>query len=287
MHIRCKTGHEELLPGLQHEASLSFKQALELVDIGAVYVQGQRVKVESFTATLSAGDYLRVHLEPRRFTLPTKTPRQLVVADEPDFLVSIKPAGLPTHATLDNVKENLVAYLAEFGPLWPVHRLDQITMGLIVLAKNTQFTKQFQQWQKQGLVEKIYHAYTQHPVPIGRHVHYTPVGSKPPRTMQSNAAPGEQRCELEVLSCQPRHAAQASADVPYQSRIRLITGRTHQIRAQLAALGCPLIGDQIYGSPEKTLLQPSPLLSSDLSFPKTVNQRWSFHFDPATWSIES
>jgi 23S rRNA pseudouridine1911/1915/1917 synthase len=228
----------------------------QLIWIGAIYVNAHRQLEDS---PVKCGDYLRIHAQPRRFHLPIIEPQTLVERETDEYLLARKPRGLPTHATLDNVRENLQVFL---GPgLLVTHRLDQFTAGLIVFAKTVGFQRRFNHWLMSGRVEKQYDAHTSRPLPNGEMVHYISPEPTPKREIQINPRPGWKRCVLEVIE-----STQIQSD-HFVSRIRLHTGRTHQIRAQLAAIGTPILGDKLYGS-ERCPPETPPLTSVVLKFPE-------------------
>lgn len=215
-------------------------QIEEWLHFGSVYVEGRRVRAN---CELSPDQIVRVHTRRKNYVsiLPDLTSR--ILHDHPDFLVLDKPSGLPTHATLDNFVEN-AAYLlqSQLGiPLFVTHRLDVATAGLLILAKSPKaqaaINKQFAKRQ----VQKFYLAQTDLPVPRGLHVHFMDPASRVPKVMSAEPQEGWWECRLEVLSSEAQH------DI-YVNRIQLLTGRTHQIRAQLSFRQTPIKGDTVYGS---------------------------------------
>jgi 23S rRNA pseudouridine1911/1915/1917 synthase len=186
------------------------------------------------------------------------------VSEDDDVVVVDKPAGLPVHALVDNVSENLISYLEDLrgGSLLITHRLDVETSGLVLLAKNPTAQARLNRAFAEGTVKRTYSAYTLNAVAVGRHVHYMEPSPRAPKTVSSTPAEGWSHCSLEVLCCEElagetsviseaRTEWKVSAPLPRMFRVEIVlqTGRPQQIRAQLSALGAPIIGDTSYGSP--------------------------------------
>ncbi len=213
----------------------------EWLRYGSVYVEGKRLRTNE---TLKPDQILRLHT--RRKTYVTEIPklRERIVFENDDLLVLDKPSGLPTHATLDNFIENAAYLLAQelSAPVYVTHRLDVATHGLLILAKSPKaqaaINKQFAKRQ----VEKIYRAQISKAVPEGLLVHHMDPASRVPKVMSAQAVPGWWECRLEILACTK------NGDGSFNADINLLTGKTHQIRAQLAALVAPVNGDVAYGS---------------------------------------
>lgn len=225
-----------------------------LLAFGSIYHKNKRITHDQL---INSGEHLRVHSRPRRFLRSVNWTEHLLWQDE-NFLLIDKPSGLPCHATVDNLYENVRSQLENTleRPLFPTHRLDLPTSGLLVFAKNQSSQSAFNRALNQSLVSKTYEALVEASnrpesiglpldlpldLPLGLITHYMEVSPRAPKLVQKEPAPHLLRCDLEIL------AIKVVEDHRWV-RIRLLTGRTHQIRAQLSNLGYPILGDCLYGS---------------------------------------
>lgn len=238
-HFYCPTD-TRLSTLLTDTLHLTAAHVTELLNLGAVYIQNQRASED---IVVKAGELCRVHSKPRRYNVNYNW-KSLVVYENQDFVVLNKPSGIPSHPSVDNRLENSLTQLAQaMGlELMITHRLDTLTAGLIVYAKNNDFVKNFNiQMQNRG-IDKKYVALveTKQMLPT-RLVHYMEPSPRAPKKVSPNFTEGWAQCELEILE-------QKIFSGYSWIKINLLTGRTHQIRSQVSEQGAPILGDTMYGS---------------------------------------
>jgi 23S rRNA pseudouridine1911/1915/1917 synthase len=236
----------------------SIERVQKWLAFGAVYVDGQRRRVD---LPLTPDQILRVHTHPKRYAVPFPEIQGRLVFEEEDFLVLDKPAGLPTHPTLDNYRENAKVRLEEeLGrPLYTTHRLDIPTQGLLIFAKTPEAQVLLNRAFSKGRVSKTYRSLNEAALPLGPHTHYMNPKSRVPKqvTLEPRAGWWECRLRVDAVGVMPQGHAH---------EITLMTGKTHQIRAQAAALGAPILGDMTYGAKENSVHERIELECFRLSF---------------------
>ena len=182
---------------------------------------------------------------------PTASPALpgLIVYEDEHLLVVEKPAGLAVHPAPRRPEPTLVDALRQYGPAGGdperpgiVHRLDRETSGLLVVARTEDAHARLSRMVRARLLERRYLALVRG-VPGSRTGRIeAPIGrDRRDRTRRSLDTPLPRAAvtHFEVLETMREHALLA---------VRLETGRTHQIRVHLAAIGLPVAGDATYGA---------------------------------------
>lgn len=222
-----------------------------LIKDGLVTVNGNQAKKAG--QMLETGSKVEVHI-------PPPAPSRLVGEDIPldilfenaDMLVVNKPAGMVVHPAAGHESGTLVHAVLGYDPDLEgiggverpgvVHRLDKETSGLILLAKNERAHRWLQDQFRMRKVEKTYLALVDGapPTPNGRVE--APIGrDSSHRKKMAVLSPGKGReavSEYLTLESFAKHTL---------LEFHPHTGRTHQIRLHCMFLGCPIVGDKVYG----------------------------------------
>ena len=218
---------------------------------------------------LEGGEQVELDVPDRRETELEPEELELRIAYEDEYLLVVdKPAGVVVHPSAGHRSGTLVHGLlahaisggGEAERPGIVHRLDRDTSGLLVVARSDEAHRRLQGLLRKRGIEREYLALvrgrprSQHgriEAAIGRD------RTDPTRISLDTAAPREAVTNFDVLELLPGHAL---------LRVRLETGRTHQIRVHLAAINLPVAGDPVYGAPGELGLERQFLHSARLAF---------------------
>jgi 23S rRNA pseudouridine1911/1915/1917 synthase len=210
---------------------------------------------------VTGGERLRLEAE-----LPGQsawhTPQRIrftVVYEDDDLLVIDKPAGVVVHPGAGNPDQTLVNGLLAHRPALGalpraglVHRLDKDTSGLMIVAATPTALRDLIAALAQRRIERRYCAVAEGVLSGGRDIE-APIGRDPHDRLRQRVVEGG-RFALTHVRVRERFRAHTLIEA------KLSTGRTHQIRVHLSAIGYPLLGDRRYGARGRLPPSPSPLL---------------------------
>ncbi|CAG37459.1 related to ribosomal large subunit pseudouridine synthase D [Desulfotalea psychrophila LSv54] len=275
--------------------TLSNKKELVLVD-DEVKKSSYRLK-EGETVTCALWQAPPLSLEPQQVDFES-------IYEDDSLLVLSKPPGIVVHPGNGNTEGTLVHGLLyhcrEIGGVGDairpgiVHRLDKDTSGAMVVAKDERSLRTLVDSFKERQVYKVYHALVcgipkkyegRIVAPIGRHsVH------------RQKMAISERTGKFAATNWQVVEVFETK-DGPYSLlRVHIETGRTHQIRVHMSSIGCPIAGDQVYGSKRQNpafarqmlhasrLRLPHPVTGRTMSFTAPLWQDFQEVLEDMDWS---
>ena len=208
---------------------------------------------------ISPGTEIEVVIPPAEESelVPEEIPLDILFEDS-DCVVVNKAAGMVVHPSLGHNTGTLVQAVLAYAPEIEgvggvkrpglVHRLDQDTSGVIILAKNDRAHQHFQDQFKDRQVGKVYMALVD--------------GRPPSPTGRVEVAIGrDPKFRQRMAAVQNREGKKATSEFFTQEefskhtllKVSILTGRTHQIRVHLDFLGCPIVGDKDYGRKKPSL----------------------------------
>ncbi|XP_024046025.1 RNA pseudouridine synthase 6, chloroplastic isoform X3 [Citrus clementina] len=197
---------------------------------------------------VEAGTYLRVHVHPKRFPRCYDIDwKSRIIAVTESHVVLDKPAGTSVGGTTDNIEESCATFasraLGLTTPLRTTHQIDNCTEGCVVLARTQEYCSIFHRKIREKKVKKLYLALTAAPLPVGIMTHYMRPINIAPRLISEDFIKGWYLCQLEVMECKKvpwpdatvgkaysiEDCGWPSRDYAYECKIKLLTGRTHQL----------------------------------------------------------
>lgn len=250
----------------QNGVSRGMITRLKKLDDGLL-VNGERVTVRR---VLHAGDRFIVAVEDtlddgNGLLIPTDMPIDIIYEDQ-DIIAVNKPCGMPTHPTrghfTDTLANALAYYFSSLGKPFvfrAVNRLDRDTTGIVLVAKNRLASSAYSALMQDGKIRKSYIAIL-NGVPADSGVIDAPIRRKSDSTMLREVcgenAEGSKSAvtRYKVLACDRYRRISVVLAEP-------VTGRTHQLRVHFAHIGCPLVGDGLYGTAETTPSAADGLMS--------------------------
>ncbi len=243
----------------QKDAGLSRSQARRLIDGGEALVDGRPARA---SYRLRPGERVSLHR-------PPPAPAGIVAEDIPldiryeddAVLVVDKPAGMVVHPAAGNSRGTLVnalqfhcGRLSSVGGLMRpgiVHRLDKGTSGLMVIAKTDEAHRHLSEQFKKRRVSKHYTVLVHGDLREDEGVIDAPVGRHPVERKKMSTASRRGKAALTRWRVLERYGDCTLLEAQIE------TGRTHQIRVHLGAMGRPVVGDAVYGGSKRAADSPA------------------------------
>ena len=263
------------------DLDLSRSMTQKLIENGQVLVN-EKIPKASYKTKL--GDKIEIEiLEPKETNLEAQDiPLDIIYEDE-DILVVNKPKGMVVHpgngnldgtlvnAVLNHCKCNLSGIGGEIRP-GIVHRLDKDTSGLIVIAKNDKAHINLSKQIQDRKVKKIYTALVRGIIPEDTATIDMPIGrSNIDRKKMAVRKDGKVAItHIKVIERYEKYTL---------IRVKIDTGRTHQIRVHMAEIGYPVVGDEVYSNGKNEFNVHGQMLhSTSLDFVHPITGK-QMHFE--------
>lgn len=228
---------------------------------GAVWIQrrgkGKILRIRSLKETIDPEDVIQFFYDPKVLKLPEVNNLEAIYEDE-NYGVWIKPPGVVPQGSQASDHASLLRYVEKVRnkEVYLVHRIDRETEGLMIVAYTSKAAAYFSDLFQKNKVFKVYEA-----VVLGEMER----GHK--ETIKASLDDKEAITHVEVLDSQKGMSL---------LKVRIDTGRLHQIRRHLDFIGFPIMGDPKYGKGNKNR-QGMKLVASELSFHDPwVNKLQSF-----------
>lgn len=257
-----KTNQFTLMDLLKNEIHLSGRYLSRLSKSESILVNDQPIP---YSTQLQKGDVVTIIMEDEKDPNPPEEVPICVIYEDADLLILNKQPGVVVHPTKSHATGTIANGVAFYFQQHQIHkkirfvnRLDMDTSGVLVIAKNPYGHHQMGLQFKENVVEKRYLTLVDGVMKTDDGIINQPIGRDQADPIRQTITPDgkEAITHYQVVERYPNATL---------VQVRIITGRSHQIRVHLKHLGHPVIGDTLYNQPS-SLIDRQALHSSYLSF---------------------
>ena len=203
---------------------------------------------------VSPGDTITVLLDDPEPEYPAEDIPLSICYEDSHLLVVDKPAGMlihpSRHRNTGTLANGVLGYYRRTGQscaFHPATRLDRDTYGLVLLGKNSHVHRLLCELHAEGRLQKTYHALVYGAPPREEGLIDAPIARLPLPSLLRQVDPQGQPSQTRYRVLRREEDRSLLALMP-------LTGRTHQLRVHCAYMGCPILGDPQYGTPESQAL---------------------------------
>ena len=261
---------------MSRELNLSRKEISRLKYDGEILLNGQRIRVNDH---MRVGDTLTLRFpEVQTGQIPQIETEPDILYEDEDIVIVNKPAGIPCHPVHGHLDDSagsiLAAYYSRKGEdfvIRPIGRLDKDVSGVLMFAKNRLAASRLSKQREEGRMNKNYIAFVSGIFDIKQGMIDAPIAKVEGERRRVTKGPEGKPAVTLFRVVNEFHIDDTSIS---ELAVEIETGRTHQIRAHMAATGHPLIGDELYGGDTSFLERPA-LHCSEVVFltPFTLEER--------------
>lgn len=229
--------------------------AIKRIDDG-ILRNGQHIRMVD---PVYSGDIITVKLAERGTLEPNGDLNAAIIYHDEDIIIFDKPVDMPVHPSFNHYNDtlgNLYAHICKGRTFRPINRLDRNTSGLCIVAKNALAAVNLQKGD--NAIDKTYFAICHGRINDDSGVIDAPIARQGDSIIKRIISDSGQKAITEFTAI-------SRAEDATLLKIKLVTGRTHQIRVHFSHIGHPLFGDDLYGGSNE-LISEHALHCGELSF---------------------